>query len=84
MTTMQKCPICGKENLRTSASECVGTVEDYYNCECGYFIYMAYCPRVTGVLLPENTTKEEYVAKYGHILKEQNIRLFLPGEIELP
>ena len=84
MVVMQKCPICGKVNPRTSETECVGTVEDYYNCECGYFIYMAYCPRLTGVLLPENVSKEEFMAKHRNAIHEHNIQLFMAGEIELP
>ena len=84
MTVMQQCPICGKENPRQSSTECVGTVEDYYNCDCGYFIYMSYCPRVTGVIIPEGISKEEFVAQHSRAIQTHGIQVFLPGEIELP
>lgn len=84
---MQKkmaCPVCGKENTRTYHTECVGLVEDYYYCpECGYFDQMAYSPRYTGILIPDNVTPEEHNKKFGQRIAELKLKTFLPGEIEL-
>jgi transposase-like protein len=84
MKYIEKCPICDTENTRETHSECVGTVEDYYFCSCcGYFSVVEYSPRMTGINLPENMTKAEFMEKYGERVNKHNIQIYLPGEIQI-
>ena len=82
MEKVEKCPVCGKENVRKYYTECVGTVEDYYFCaECGYFRYMAYSPVIEGYCIPKSLTPKEHEALYGKKVKELNLSFFRDEEI---
>ena len=74
------CPVCGAINTRTYHTECVGLVEDYYNCyNCGYFSHMAYSPTRKGICPPEGKTEKETREKYGKRIAELGLE-FIPSE----
>lgn len=80
MTTQMPCPICGKANERTYYTDCIGLVEDYYNCDdCGYFSHMAYSPVFEGISVPKGKTEEEIKEKYGKEIAERGLA-FVPSE----
>lgn len=79
MTKNEACPVCGAVNTRTYHTDCVGLVEDYYNCGCGYFSHMAYSPVYKGICVPEGKTEEEITQKYGKKIAELNLA-FVPSE----
>ena len=74
------CPVCCTANIRTYYTDCIGVVEDAYNCEnCGYFSYMAYSPVSEGIYIPEGKTEEEIIEKFGKRIAELDLAI-IPSE----
>ena len=77
METIEKCQVCGTENIRIHHQECVGTVEDHYFCkQCGYFRHMAYSPVIEGVAIPPAMTAEEFEKIYGEIVRQKKLKIY--------